>query len=706
MSVVIVRRAAGPNVFRPFVLNRVSIVSPDVLFLPENFYSLDLLVVPLWGLYANMIAQLISQVSSHFIIHYHRKIVKEAKVQHKEQNRLAAVASPSIPTIQNKGTNSRVNVDVSPGGNDSLVEETPSQRISLRKHRFGRPHRGETEKLIVRSWVDKLLFVGTLLLIVAVIIGCSVPSFSLEILGIIGVAVESGQDFQDATTQHSVFTVIKLLFEEAQFLGTVADYLGLGTLSVLFVFTVLLVPVIQSLALLRQWFKPATREQTERMSVVLEILQAWQYAEVYLIAIFVASWQLGPVSEFMINSYCDSLKETFGKLVYYGLLKEEDAQCFSVKSSIESGSFFLAFGAVLLALLSTFVTKAVVQYLRDEGETEKRLRDEEDSLYGSEFTSGTDEDSELDGALGSRIHPAPVLFTDTFRWLLFQENNNWQLPDAHYHWGSPASSSSRAMFLPEARVLSQEPIDSTPDKYPMMNYSAAKAEPDVASVSKRSLSSASADSFNGFHPKRTLTAGLKTTGLPQRESFSSDCAPSRASFVDSNSYTSENQFRDEASVSSRSFSRSLTGTTARSSENQFRDEASVSSRSFSRSFTGTTGRSMGPPSEYETVGEEYEYVEDDIPGDSATEYEEQTVDTGYDEQTVGTGYEEQTVDTGYDEQTVGTGYEERTVGTGYEDRTVGTGYEEYTVVTADDIIEEELDDVVSSYESRNLRRLD
>jgi hypothetical protein len=34
---------------------RVSIVSPDVGFLREDFYSVNLLVVPLWGLYANMV---------------------------------------------------------------------------------------------------------------------------------------------------------------------------------------------------------------------------------------------------------------------------------------------------------------------------------------------------------------------------------------------------------------------------------------------------------------------------------------------------------------------------------------------------------------------------------------------------------------------------------------------------------------------------
>jgi hypothetical protein len=112
-------------------------------------------------------------------------------------------------------------------------------------------------------------------LLVLIVIGCAVPSFSLEVIGVIGVAVELGQGFEDATTHHSVFTVIKLLLAEAHFLDNVGDYIGLGTLSVLMAFTVLLVPIAQSLALLDQWSSPATRKKRARMSIFIEILQAW-----------------------------------------------------------------------------------------------------------------------------------------------------------------------------------------------------------------------------------------------------------------------------------------------------------------------------------------------------------------------------------------------------------------------------------------------
>jgi hypothetical protein len=124
----------------------------------------------------------------------------------------------------------------------------------------------------------------------------------------------------------------------------------------------------------------------------------------------------------MINSYCDSLQDKFAQLVYYGILAEEDAQCFSVRSTIEGGSFMLAAGAVLLALLNTFVVKAVIQYFRDKDELEKRCLDVEPSDVKSDHTSGTALEEEGNDDHVAQIHPVPVLFSDTFRWTLRRDD--------------------------------------------------------------------------------------------------------------------------------------------------------------------------------------------------------------------------------------------------------------------------------------------
>ena len=65
----------------------------------------------------------------------------------------------------------------------------------------------------------------------------------------------------------------------------------------------------------------------------------------------------------MINDYCGSLDSFFDFTVKYGLLDVDNAQCFYVDPSLESGFYFLLFACALLlgttVLIST-VAKAVV----------------------------------------------------------------------------------------------------------------------------------------------------------------------------------------------------------------------------------------------------------------------------------------------------------------------------------------------------------
>jgi hypothetical protein len=117
----------------------------------------------------------------------------------------------------------------------------------------------------------------------------------------------------------------------------------------------------------------------------------------------------------MINKYCGSLRETFAELVYYGILELKDAQCFRVETRIEYGSYILMVGAILLALLNTFVMKAVVQYFRDKEEEDRLMEEGMSKVDDTTLYS-------MDSAVLKKIRPVPVLFTDTFRWMLRRED--------------------------------------------------------------------------------------------------------------------------------------------------------------------------------------------------------------------------------------------------------------------------------------------
>ena len=53
--------------------------------------------------------------------------------------------------------------------------------------------------------------------------------------------------------------------------------------------TVLIVPLAQCV-LAYVWFRQLARQSRHRLMVAIEVLAAWQYAEVYFLPMLVASW--------------------------------------------------------------------------------------------------------------------------------------------------------------------------------------------------------------------------------------------------------------------------------------------------------------------------------------------------------------------------------------------------------------------------------
>mmetsp|Transcript_12622 Transcript_12622/g.25187 ORF Transcript_12622/g.25187 Transcript_12622/m.25187 type:complete len:425 (-) Transcript_12622:90-1364(-) len=380
---------------------RLSVESPDHLsFLPEGLYSINMLVVPLWGLYANMLAQLLSQISSHVIIHYHRKTIAAAR---DSQDDDWGVSRPSNAV-----------------------------RLPLRKHSFVLDYEASTERAQVKkgaSWLFAMLQVSFVLLVIC---GCTLPSFSIETFGIVGLAIESGQQFQEAKTSYSVFDLANMIMDEARYLDTASDLAGLGSLASLLVICVFLVPLAQAASQCIQWFAPTNVEQRRKNYVANECLAAWQYMEVYVLSIIISAWQLGGVSEFMINAYCDPLNGTLNKLANSGILKQEDAQCFSVNATVEAASWLLVTASILLYVFTHFITSASLQKVQDEDvPAERRFHSDRwptksnQQLVASDTmditinaTMDVDEDSGEEGSAylerKIKISPVPSRFSDYY----------------------------------------------------------------------------------------------------------------------------------------------------------------------------------------------------------------------------------------------------------------------------------------------------
>jgi len=438
---------------------RITVSSPKMAFLPSDLYSLDLLVVPVWGLYANIIAQHLSQITSHYLIFYHRKIVCKGLEKGDSQ---VKITGPDASDVESAAIDSGTNIQSS-STTDALKE-------NLKDHGYSRPHRGDKDVIYVRRGVSTATLVTGALLVTLIIVGCCLPCFSLDMLGVLGLAVESGQNFQQAFTEYSVFSIFNLLIDEAAFLGTTKDWIGLVSIALAFVLTVLVVPIFQTLVLLYHWWVPMTRERHLRFVTLTEICQAWQYIEVFVIAVMVSAWQLGSISAFLIESYCDSLTSTLSALAFFGIIAIEDAQCFKVRASIENGTYVLIASAFVLAFLNTLVMTAAAQYSRDCVAREDALAE---PTKLDDVSACTMQNESVEEII-DKIQPTPVLFTDEFRWLL-RSNGKGDIDDVRTESVGPEMANQQVSYDSEddSHDLKGniEQLDSLPDEQSEYDWS-------------------------------------------------------------------------------------------------------------------------------------------------------------------------------------------------------------------------------------------
>lgn len=78
------------------------------------------------------------------------------------------------------------------------------------------------------------------------------------------------------------------------------------------------------------------------------------------------------------------------------------------------GAYLLGAAAILLALLNSFVMKAVAQFFRDtQDEDEPPVILDDSADESADYATAVD-----------KIQPVPVLFTDTFRWFLHRQDKS------------------------------------------------------------------------------------------------------------------------------------------------------------------------------------------------------------------------------------------------------------------------------------------
>ena len=356
----------------------------------------------MWGLYANLIAQLMSQISSHFIVMYHRRIIRTGQQKYQERHHPERTAA----AVASSGESGESNLS-----SPEMAED--SKKDQLCRHLFTRAHKQDGDKVVASCTVNASLPAISVVLAALLTVSCILPSLRIEAYGVVGIAIELGKRFaEDAVRYKSIFSIAVTLVEQAVYMGEIRHYLGHIFLALMFIVTMLLVPVVMLATMMYMWLFPQTRERRERVAITIETLQAWQYVEVYILGVLIESWQLGSVSKLFLNRYCESLNPSLELLSSYGVIEPQDAQCFELEATIALGAYLLIPFVFGLAIVGSYVIKAYVQYLREKHDEEEDTS-EEAKLRAFDRTTWDNRDNALES-----IRKPPVLFTDTYRWTL------------------------------------------------------------------------------------------------------------------------------------------------------------------------------------------------------------------------------------------------------------------------------------------------
>jgi len=363
-----------------------------------------------------MIAQLVSQFSSHFIIYYHRKSVRCATEAYENRKK-------KLKMVKTASTAGESGCDVGSGWNesDSRANKYDNEvKHKLCDYSFTGTHGGECKNLAVQKYMSTILILFSFALILGLICGTYYPTFENETYGIVGLLEEYGRNTDSAINNYSVWGIVNVLKAMGDVSGT-EHAVGTATMAAVLVYTVLIIPIFETFVLCYLWFWPMTRNWRNTIVVLIETLQAWQYCEVYLLALILETWRQEMSTYLAWREECTDLDRIFGMIQKYGFgLEEVDAQCLQVETRVGIGGFLFFVVFILINFLESYIIGAALQYLR---ETDPMFREEED-LYEKDRNV-------LDSI--ENIKPAPFLFTDQYGWTLQShdeknvDKSNWTL---------------------------------------------------------------------------------------------------------------------------------------------------------------------------------------------------------------------------------------------------------------------------------------
>lgn len=333
----------------------IEILSPAVGSLyPLGYYGIVLSMTPMWGMFANLIAQIISQLLSMFTLWAHsRGYVRDWHKFHRSS--VTPVALPVADAVEPgdivDGLQKPDNSAPEASGGLPVLPDMPA--VAVMSQEFC----GAGMRQKATAWGKALTIIGILVTIALVICGSILTGFTFRVVGLLGLV----QDIAVPGSSTRFFTPFSMVSEMIRSVAEAGIGLQIGTwlLAIVMIACVLFVPVCQAAVLLAIWAVPMPLTTLKAMLKANEILASWQYMEVYLIAVIVGGIQIPMLADLLVGDSCDGIQDLLDWMVEKGIMTH--ATCFSADIRVKAGLWCIFIGSILLYTCSVAVREAAFE---------------------------------------------------------------------------------------------------------------------------------------------------------------------------------------------------------------------------------------------------------------------------------------------------------------------------------------------------------
>ena len=362
------------------VIFYVQVESPATYTTPVGWYGFTLSMTPIWGMYANLIAQILSQCLSIFALWAHHRAYKADwhTFHGTEPNKpIANNTNGDTKEIQMKPLSMEPPVSSNDDAADGDNHDAPTKNETMASGlvvREGHQHEGPPPPMPpgavmaqhfrgvemvqrVPLWAQLAVCAMLLGVIALVVCGFFVTGFTVRVVGVLGLIQEAANS--GSSTRY--FTPLYVAQEMARVIppGNAGIAVGTWALIIVFVICVLFVPIAQAAVLLWVWAVPTPLGRLKTLLKANELLSSWQYIEVYLIAVIVGCMQIPVVCALLVGTSCDPIQPGLDWLVRKGFMSH--ATCFQMQPIVEAGMWCLFSASIILYLCSVIVREAAFE---------------------------------------------------------------------------------------------------------------------------------------------------------------------------------------------------------------------------------------------------------------------------------------------------------------------------------------------------------